>query len=222
VVAGVRVDDEQVLRRIKVKDSKQLTPSRREELDAAIRKRAQVALRVLTHHELNARMGEESLNEIEAVAFAEILDELGARTAFVDAADVVPERFGAHIVARMSGACHVVAEHKADERYPCVSAASIVAKVARDREIETIAKRIGRSIGSGYSHDAVTRAFLLDYVKENRRLPEFTRVKWETARQALNLPLDLYLPLEAKGGATPSAASTAAPAARAIVVTKGK
>ncbi|MHB8585859.1 MAG: ribonuclease HII [Thermoplasmatota archaeon] len=189
VVAGVRVDDEDSLRRLHVKDSKQLTSKAREDLYPKILARAHVAVRVLTHADLNRRMPTETLNEIEIAAFAEILEELGARTAFVDAADVVAERFGAHIVARLPTGCHVVSEHKADERYPCVSAASIVAKVVRDREIARIAAELGAEIGSGYSHDPATRAFLSSFVREHRRLPPYVRLRWETARQAMNLPL---------------------------------
>lgn len=199
VVAGVRVDDERDLRRLGVKDSKKLTPAARESLYPRILESARVAVRIISHDELNRRQGAETLNEIEVVAFAEILDELGARCAFVDAADVVAERFGALVTARLAGACHVVAEHKADDRYPCVAAASVVAKVLRDREIEAISRSLGLDVGSGYSHDPVTRKFLRDWVKEHEALPPCTRVHWETARMLLNRSLDDYAaPGEAK------------------------
>ena len=46
-----------------------------------------------------------------------------------------------------------VAEHKADENHPEVSAASIIAKVTRDRAVEQLSKDIGIDLGSGYPSD---------------------------------------------------------------------
>jgi len=54
----------------------------------------------------------------------------------------------------------IISEHKADLRYAVVSAASILAKVTRDREIEKMEKTIKKKIGSGYPSDPVTQEFL--------------------------------------------------------------
>lgn len=197
VVAGVRVDDDKVLRKLAVKDSKKLTPAAREAMYPRILDVARVAVRIVPHDELNARMPQENLNAIEVAAFADVLNELNARMAFVDAADVVPERFGSLVTARLSGPCHVVSEHKADDRYPTVAAASVVAKVLRDREIEAIGRALGCEIGSGYSHDPVTRQFLRDWVKDHDALPPCARIHWEPARMLMNRSLDEYAAREA-------------------------
>lgn len=186
VVAGVLVEDEATLRALGVKDSKQLSPAAREALYPKILERARVAVRVLTNHDLDARMASATLNAIEVEVFADVLEELTPRTAFLDAADVVAERFGASVLARLPSACHVVSEHKADARYPCVAAASVVAKVVRDREIAKISLDLGVDVGSGYSHDPVTRAFLERWVREHGRLPPCARARWDTSRAALN------------------------------------
>lgn len=195
VVAGVRVDDEKALRTLGVKDSKKLSPAAREALFPKIHDAAKVVVRVIPHDEINRRQPTETLNEIEVVAFADVLDELDARTAFVDAADVVAERFGALVSARLSKACRVVSEHKADDRYPTVAAASVVAKVVRDRAVAQIGRALGCEVGSGYSHDPVTRAFLRDWVKEHDALPPFSRIHWETARALMNRRLDEFVPV---------------------------
>jgi len=51
-------------------------------------------------------------------------------------------------------------EHKADINHVECSAASILAKVTRDREIEKIKAKIGINFGSGYPSDPVTKDFL--------------------------------------------------------------
>src|SRR3972149_3727771 len=60
----------------------------------------------------------------------------------------------------------VVSQHNADELFPVVSAASILAKVRRDREMRAIEAEIGASIGAGYPADPDTIAFLEKWVKE--------------------------------------------------------
>jgi ribonuclease HII len=76
-------------------------------------------------------------------------------------------------------------EHFADKNHAVVSAASILAKVARDREIEKLKKEFGE-IGSGYSSDPVTMAFLRKWIEEKGSLPPMARQNWETSRRELN------------------------------------
>lgn len=54
----------------------------------------------------------------------------------------------------------IVYEHGADETYPVVGAASIIAKVLRDRCIDHLSDRLGVETGSGYPSDPETQAFL--------------------------------------------------------------
>ncbi|MHB8606337.1 MAG: ribonuclease HII [Thermoplasmatota archaeon] len=184
VVGAVACASDEPLRALGVRDSKQLSPARREALDAEIRRVARVALRVVPAEELNARMPRENLNEIEVAAFGDALRALappgseGVRVAWVDACDVDAARFGAR-VARLAG-CAVVSQHKADANHALVAAASIVAKVERDRLIAALAREVGADIGSGYPHDARTIAFLGSWFAERRTLPPFARREWKT------------------------------------------
>ncbi len=164
-------------------DSKTLTPSRREALDTAIRGTPDLAIAVheITADELNTRMSAgESLNDVEAVAFTSVLDELGATRAIVDTVGADAEAFGARLTAAAAGACTVRAEPQADATYPLVAAASIVAKVARDRAIEGIADTLGATIGSGYPSDPTTRTFLAEWRKTSATPPPHTRIHWST------------------------------------------
>jgi ribonuclease HII len=70
-------------------------------------------------------------------------------------------------------------EHKADVNHPACSAASILAKVTRDMEIEKIKKQIGVDFGSGYPSDPVTKKFLQDYGKKHKKDGIF-RETWGT------------------------------------------
>lgn len=183
VVAAVLIESEKPLKKLGVKDSKQLSPKKREELAPRIRELcARHELRVLHPDELNARMPKENLNEIEVDAFAELLRGLQPKTAILDACDVNAERFGQRVAARLVAPCVIKAEHEADARHPSVAAASILAKVERDRLVAELAATHG-DIGSGYSHDEKTQAWLKAYVAQHNALPAIARREWETARR---------------------------------------
>ena len=77
----------------------------------------------------------------------------------------------------------VFAEHRADRNHLVVAAASILAKVERDRSIREIEKNLGLKIGSGYSSDPTTVLFLEEWVKEHGDLPPFARKSWKTAER---------------------------------------
>jgi ribonuclease HII len=104
---------------------------------------------------------------------------LGATKVTVDASDVLPARFGRDISKNLATKCMIVSRHKADRRYPIVSAASIVAKIHRDREVELLRREHG-DFGSGYPSDPVTRAFFTERIKRGEPLPDYVRKSWKT------------------------------------------
>lgn len=198
VVAAVLIESESPLRKLGVKDSKLLSPKKREELEPRIREVcARVETRVVGAEELNARMPKENLNEIEVAAFAELLERVlheppprkralkpgaPAFTAVLDACDVNAERFGRNVGARVSHAVTIKSMHEADAKHAVVGAASVVAKVERDRLMAALREEHG-ACGSGYSHDVATQDWLKAYVAAHKRLPAFARREWETARR---------------------------------------
>ncbi len=166
-----------------VRDSKKLSPSRREELFEVILSVADEVRVVLVPPE-EVGSGEVNLNDLEVRVFAGVLNSLRVKPAkvYADSADVNCERFASSIRSMLTYDTTVVAEHKADERYVVVSAASIVAKVTRDREIEKIRKEYG-DVGSGYPRDPKTRKFLEEYFKEHGEFPPFVRRSWKTLKK---------------------------------------
>ena len=186
VVAAVAIEDDAPLRKMQVRDSKKLTPARREELTAKINETCKVAFQVVSHDEIDARGTKMSLNELEAVVFASLIDRLGADIVYVDACDVNEEHFRQMVGGRLNYRPRIICEHKADDTYPIVSAASIIAKTNRDRIVSEIQAEIGQDIGSGYASDPATIQFLQKWIKEKGDLPPYTRRSWATAKQALS------------------------------------
>jgi|Deesub1362B_J571_1020462.scaffolds.fasta_scaffold12096_3 ribonuclease HII len=184
VIAGVSAPLSALLE-IGVRDSKKLTPARRRAMRAQIESVAEkIVVKVLQPWEIDGMRERMTMNEIEVVVFAEVVDELGCEEVYVDSADTVEERFGREIEALLSRKVRVVAEHRADERYPAVSAASIIAKLVRDELIEGIKREIG-DFGSGYPADPRTVEFLRRYCREHGELPRYVRRSWETAKRIL-------------------------------------
>ena len=180
VVGGICIESDAILRELCVKDSKKCTPKRRDELDAEIRKVARCELVILPAGEIDLLRDEMSLNRIEANLFATVIERLKPNTAYVDSADTDEERFGRIIRSELKFDVKIISQHKADETFPVVSAASIIAKVRRDAEVRMIEKEIGEPIGSGYPSDPATIAFIEKWINEKGNLPPHTRASWGT------------------------------------------
>ena len=79
----------------------------------------------------------------------------------------------------------IIAENKADVKYPVVAAASILAKVRRDQRITELKEEWGEDFGSGYASDPITRAALKRWIEQDM-LPSFVRQSWDTIHQLQN------------------------------------
>lgn len=190
VVAGVACRDPAILDGLGIRDSKRLTPGKRERLARLLHDHpdVQVAVVELGPAEVDARRLESSLNDIEVRMFQEVAVQLGVLHLVVDAADVDAGRFGRRIAAVLDGV-EVVSEHKADDRHVLVAAASIIAKVRRDAAIDRLRRRLERQLdmelGSGYPSDPKTQAFLAAWFDAHGDVPEGTRRSWKTVADLL-------------------------------------
>ena len=134
---------------------------------------------VITAREIDEMRAEGiNLNEIEKNAMESILLKMKPEKAIVDAVDVKAERFQQNLCNDTG--VNVIAEHKADDKYIEVSAASIIAKAERDDQIAKINKDFIKSggIGSGYPSDPKTKDFLAKYTYDE--MPDFVRRSWAT------------------------------------------
>lgn len=184
VVAAVGISSEDILADIRVRDSKVLSVKERERLYALLRKKCRVATVKLDALEIDIIRQDMTLNEAIARAHAQVIAKLSPEFAFVDACDVNAFRYADMVKNHLKLPCEIVSEHHADEKFPVVSAASIIAKVTRDRAISTLAKKYGR-IGSGYPSDPVTIRFLNSYIDEHRVPPPIARKSWKTVTAIL-------------------------------------
>lgn len=171
-------------------DSKRLPAQRRETLDERVR--ATDGVTVALAEVPVARIDDPAtdMNGITVAAHTEALRgvALDGDVARCDAADVDAARFARRVADAVSerglALGDVRAEHRADERHAVVSAAGIVAKVARDAHVDTLSAEYG-PLGSGYPSDPVTRRFLETYIERHGCLPACARASWATSRDVL-------------------------------------
>ncbi len=183
VVAGVLVK-EGVLRDLLamgVKDSKKLTPKKRESLIVDILRIAEShQVEVIPASNIDDRSEARNLNRIEASAMAKILDGLRPDRAQVGSADVYPERFRTMILAEMTRPVEIDSAHHAEDLFPAVAAASIIAKVRRDEAVASLRLEYG-DFGSGYPSDPKTKCFIRDWYEREESFPPIVRKSWKTA-----------------------------------------
>jgi len=190
VICGILVNSDRLheLVEIGVKDSKILTHKRRLLLKEKIEKvTSKIEIRTISAADIDRLRKRTTLNEIEVTEFASIAKALNPKEIYLDAADVIAERFGSKI-GELSGiaskGAKIVSEHKADAKYPIVSAASIIAKVDRDLAIERFHERYG-DFGSGYPNDPKTIKFVRILVRDGEKLPSIIRKSWESVRRII-------------------------------------
>ncbi len=196
VIAGVSVKEDKLenLIRIGVKDSKLLSVSRRKELYHQIVSIVDnvVVIKLkpeqIDDYVLRGKKYKR-LNYLEALSMARLIESLDAEIVYVDASDVNVDRFKRDILEALQRRVKIVSVHHADRIYPIVSAASIIAKVNRDREVLELSQKFG-DVGSGYPADDKTIKFLEHWIKEYGDLPPFARKSWKTTKKLLNLNVD--------------------------------
>ena len=77
----------------------------------------------------------------------------------------------------------MVCEHKADVNHVSVSAASIIAKDVREKEMAILKEKYGHEIGSGYASDPYTIKFLEKHANKFKDEGLF-RKTWSTWKNA--------------------------------------
>ena len=189
VMCGAMIEEEDMpkLIALKPKDSKLMTREEREKIYPKL-------LSVLKYYHVFIIQPSEidkavkggdglNLNRLEAHKQAEILNEFNPDKAIIDCPSNNIDSYRLYLKKLLKNKkIDLILEHKA-ERYPLVAAASIIAKVTGDREIEAIKKEIGIDFGSGYMSDPKT----VEFLKNNfEKYPELFRKSWFPYQDLVN------------------------------------
>ena len=190
VIACVAIPEERIdfLKGLGVKDSKLLSPSQREDIFKSLEHSVKHEIVIIQPSEIDEAVNSQTtnLNWLEADKAADILNKIDAKLdndvkkAIVDCPSNNLLAYKAYFIDKMdSREIELVVEHKADLNHLVVGAASIMAKVTRDREIEKIKRKYKIETGSGYPSDPSTQKFL----KENwnsKVFSKYIRKSWAT------------------------------------------
>lgn len=181
-----------------IDDSKRLSVSRREDLASQLSSHPSVTIGIASVDPVTIDSEVTDMNSLTVSAHVDALAAVaqdGDET-IVDAGDVSESRFGRRVGSGLENkgiTVDIVAAHGADEQYPIVAAASVIAKVERDRRMAAIdaayapqvASAAVDGVGSGYPGDGETRKFLREYVRQHGEIPDCARRSWSTITDVL-------------------------------------
>lgn len=193
VLAGCLIDDkvELELKKLGVKDSKKLTQKRREFLSEKIKEVAETFEIALAYpKEIDGKNHDGiNLNHLEAYKAAQIINKINKGfnriKVVIDCPSVSIEKWKDFLKTKIRNLSNleIVCEHKADQNHVSVSAASILAKCVREKEVVLLKEKYGDGIGSGYCHDPRTKKFLNENSRKYKKDGIF-RKTWVTWRNA--------------------------------------
>jgi len=177
------------LEEIGAKDSKKLSDKKRESIREKLNDLGSIFLEEFTASSIDDMMDVMSINDIELKGFADVIDRAEPDKVIMDLPEPDAEKFIGKIKDLMDTDHHEVdfiAEHGADDKYPVVSAASIIAKSARESHVENLHSKYGYDFASGYPHDKPTITFIEKYIEQEGELPPETRKSWSTAQRLMS------------------------------------
>ncbi|MEW5300081.1 MAG: hypothetical protein WDW36_003038 [Sanguina aurantia] len=176
-------------------DSKTLSAEQRERLFGSIQEDPLIGYcaEILSAHHISALMlGRDriSLNIIASDSTCNIIRDVlqsgvNIKEVYIDTVGDA-DRYRAKL-SLIFPSLHFTVCPKADALYPCVSGASIVAKVIRDGALLQCQKDLGIEgpLGTGYPHDADTKAWLRASLTPVFGFPAIVRFSWETCSRIL-------------------------------------
>jgi ribonuclease HII len=194
VIGVVIIEDDEQLSRLGVKDSKVLKKDQREALYEDIPMCVETYQIVeVPAAEIDRALADpnSNLNQLEADHFVEIINKHNPDVAIIDCPSPNIRAYHQYIYERLDQkSVTLKCMHKADAKFDVVAAASIMAKVTRDREIDTIKKKVGVDFGSGYLSDEKTQTFLKKHWKTHA---QFFRKSWKPYRDIVSAQSQMTL-----------------------------
>jgi ribonuclease HII len=184
VIAGVLISEEKLgaLVELGAQDSKALERSQRERIAPRIESLADATQTIiLTPQEIDRT----NVNQLELHGMAALINALNPDVVYIDIPVSPPGICNYLKILRhwlQDERVQLIGENKADHTYTIVGAASIVAKVARDRFVTEL-KEMHGDFGWGYPSEPKTRAFLQHWFEAHGSFPDFVRTKWQTIKR---------------------------------------
>lgn len=184
VIAMTGVERKKIPRLVEagVKDSKKLSTGRRILIASSIRRIARVVeVRRISASRIDRLRGKGvNLNQIEAMLIGSIVGKQRRGTFYVDSVDRDCERFRMMILKHASGfRGRLIVRNYLDESNPLVGAASIIAKVERDKAVKSLLRKAGLPECSGYLGDSAT-VRLVEQLLRSDSGKEVLRRSWST------------------------------------------
>lgn len=176
---------EKEMKELGVKDSKMLTAQKREQMYSKLKEVIKYKTIIVEPWEIDKCLNshKSNLNWLEADKSIKLINELKPDIAYIDTPSPNINAYNKYISKKLEKGIKICCEHKADQKYPIASAASIMAKVTRDRIISEYKKKIGVETGTGYMSDGKTQKFL----NENwEKYPKLFRTTWESYKKLVN------------------------------------
>ncbi|MFP3167215.1 MAG: ribonuclease HII [Candidatus Nanopusillus sp.] len=183
VIAGYCIEEEKIelLKSLGVRDSKELTRKQREDIyNEIIKLTDKYKYIIIDPKTIDYYVYRNRLNYLEFENMIKIIEEIKPDKVIIDSPMVNTKKVIEYIKNNLKINVEIVAENKADKKYPVVSAASIIAKVIRDREIDKIKEKINIDFGSGYPSDEKTIEVLK---KDYDKIKGYVRESWMTIKR---------------------------------------
>ncbi len=165
-----------------MRDSKELAHKKRVKIADEVEKIAKdiVVIKIEACRIDSYRKSGVNLNRLEGMKMADIINLLSPHEVVVDCPDPNTEKFMLILKKMVRNGSAIKAEHKADRNHKIVGAASIIAKVEREKEIAKLRRKYG-DFGPGYTSNELTNKWLKEWIGKNKEWPEIVRKTWLTA-----------------------------------------
>ena len=190
-VAAIVEGQEPQLKALGVKDSKLLSEKQREDILKELIKIIHYEVIMIQPSEIDETLASPNtnLNWLEADHAAALLNKLDVKLdnnisrCIVDCPSTNIKAYTDYMRNKVDNNDIILqVEHKADMNHLVVGAASIVAKVTRELELEKIKRKLKIDFGSGYPSDPKTKAFVEKY-HDNKEYQHLFRKSWETYKK---------------------------------------
>ncbi len=192
-IVAAKQKDISFLQQIGVKDSKLLTPLKRNKLARIIKQKLPHAIIKVSPKDIDTSLlsKNSSLNDLEAYTSGKLIKRIIAKASIQNIILDLPSKNKDDYVRKVrsqlsfpANAIPIKAEYKADLHYMPVAAASILAKVTRDASIASAKKRLNLNLGSGYPADATTIHCLYEHFEKLKK-EKLIRLEWKTTKELL-------------------------------------